>query len=642
MVLNLDNIDDFDNDIKLLKELNKYKKGQVSDEILSAIFENIVDKTITIPKTNSYNVFVRIFELVNVPESFYTTNFKNLFCENILNICGRDTFNCIYKIIESGYTFTNSDIKLIRDMRGWFCNVLDVLFSIKKSNIHLKINFTTLLKENFCLETWFITKNYSQFLEFYDIIKFDYKLFVFNYLSKSYFDPAESLEIIKNLSHFFKKYNIKYDSDFLIELIRKHGYIFNVKKLELYDVYFNEFKSYYLKDIVSKKNLKKIINSAGYHDHVKDTNLKILINDFNIEFEKLDLEDLTETNIFIYILKYIILDDVNNVKIVQDENDSEEDEDIDSNNSDYEDSDNQDSVNQDNEDNDEEYIEYDEKTNEVLYASYNTKPFKYFNTTVDMIQCLYNGSIDKKFLEFVKTNTAKYNNFILRMERCGKMKKDKEIYTYIINSFKQYCLNQEIFELFFDVDVETFLENKFLPTNEFIRSCYYDDYSLEVSLNKCTKYGFYCTPDLFDHLILVYFSCTLVNSIKRRNKKIYDYRHFNEEICDIICSVSIYVNDETTFNEKYKKYIIDKIELYKKIDKFNTNQMVEYIRNNEITNDIILIMCKNPISKNIQICMSEYLKKINTKNITDIKSDTNSDTKSVNKKVVKVVKKIVK
>jgi hypothetical protein len=261
-----------------------------------------------------------------------------------------------------------------------------------------------------------------------------------------------------------------------------------------------------------------------------------------------------------------------------------------------------------------------------------------------MLDYFYNGNIDNSFFEYIYTTTLKSSFNIINRYRI-------KFLNMIIKNLKKYCLTQEIFEILFnsdsEVNISTFLENKFLPTDNLILKC--NSLYLEQKICYCIKYGYYCSPKLIDHLTTMFFTSDLHNYKSRRSKSkcYYSKKGFNKDFCDRIKQVTTLVNDDKEF-EEYKKIIINKIELYKKIDSFNTEEMIDYIKSNDITEDIIIIMSESN-NKTLYLCMKEYFNKINKKNIKIDLVDTNnisanvSANVSANKKIVKkVVKKIVK
>jgi hypothetical protein len=359
-------------------------------------------------------------------------------------------------------------------------------------------------------------------------------------------------EIFNNLMDFFEYFKIKFNIQFLIKIIT-----LNIDLIEnkLFYNCLKKLTKYYDNQIC------KINNSSEIFTQLYDVNEDILFWQLLIEEYKVNFEKFNFTT---FDNKYI----------------------------------------------------YNEMCKIVIFDNYKS----YFNIT-QFIKIFFDGNIDDKFIKLLRRMSEKYD-----------YNQEITAYTAIINDIDGSLINNDNFKYCFRLNsgISKYLENKLVLTDDFIIENH-NNY-LEKNLIECTKYNQYCSsnPNVIDHLILNFFStdtnfykCKInIEILKNKNKdryrstrktNIYD-KSYIDKLCKRIQNVTILVNDDDEF-KKYKEQIKNKVELYIKIINFSTYDMIDFIKNNDITDDIILVMSIDDTIKNLQMCMGAYLKKLKKSNL---------------------------
>ena len=242
---------------KLLPKLKEQRKGDVTDDELTELLVNLTRGVYDITTEDSYEILSLIIKLVIKIEKFFNLNF-NKFFELRYNMRNKKTYEFIYDIINTGYTFNQQDLKVILSYSYNFntntSNLLYILYLIKVSNPKLRININSVVKSFCCIRYWFSNNNYKKFIDLYELFKFDYKCInndnKYKYINNNYDNDDNNYEILFNLTNFFKKYDIKYDSEFLIQFVIKNINILKIKKNEKYLELITEFRKYYNNEIV--------------------------------------------------------------------------------------------------------------------------------------------------------------------------------------------------------------------------------------------------------------------------------------------------------------------------------------------------------------------------------------------------------
>jgi hypothetical protein len=264
---------------------------------------------------------------------------------------------------------------------------------------------------------------------------------------------------------------------------------------------------------------------------------------------------------------------------------------------------------------------------------------EYFKTFEQFIKYFFETEIDIKVIDHLKNMC---NNFAIT----------NNYFTEILKKCNPELLNQDFLKIIFreNADIKPFLENKCMVPEDLILECNYEN--LEEILIECTNYNQYFTENIIDHLVFNFFS----SDIKSKKNKIYKQRvykkkvinnnyfnlkSYNQDLCERIQKVTIYVNDTAGF-EKYKNKIVEKVDLYKKIYTMTTYEMIEYINQNDITQDIILVACLDDTTKDIQMCMQKYFE-CGKLSQTECGKLSNKEEGTKKKVIIKkIIKKVVK
>jgi hypothetical protein len=545
--------------------LKNKKKGDISDTDLLAILSSLKNKYIHDIDTLTKLCCIIIKLIKNV--SSLTEYVKIILIKINIGNCYKDyLLEILNTLIQVKYIFNKSEITFLYKLY-FINNLLKILYEIHKLSPDLKIDFNK-LSHNIPLNYYFLNENFEKFKEIYNYFKLDLNVLNLALSVRYYYeDPLNNemekfIEILSNFIKFLKENNIKFDNNFLYNFIIDN---YNQIKSGKIDKLFIEMNKYYTGEKIPKKHLILLIeriNKNKYYDDDVYANL----SDKEIVKNKSIWKTLIEKcNLS---LEKINLDEFDNPIIYK-------------------------------------YI--------CHYCSCSVYE-KYFPTFETFIKNFYEGEVDNNFIEKIL--------FI-----CNKYADKKNYFTIILQKINPNLINEDYLKkcLYYNTDITPFLENKVMISEEFILNYNYNN--LEEILKNCTKYGQYFSENIIDHVVLNFFSSDVkANKSKiKKNKVNFMLKSYDENFCERVQKITIYINDSLNF-DKYKKKIKEILNLYKKIYYMNTYDMIEYIKSNDITHNIILIMSLDNTLKDLQLCMKVYFDKI------------------ANKKVIvkKVVKKILK